>query len=108
MINVAFNVRELLALYDSGTETIREKIAIALERIISPESCVILESSSPDSHQKIPAIKIVRSYTHIGLKDAKDWVEGLTVTKFWIPSQEAEQMKRELDNLGYRCRIENK
>jgi large subunit ribosomal protein L7/L12 len=60
---------------------------------------VILESF--DSGKKIQVIKVVRSVTNLGLKEAKDLVEGAPKpVKEGVPKEEAEKIKNELEESG--------
>ncbi len=60
---------------------------------------VILEESPAD--KKIAVIKIVREVTGLGLKDAKDLVEGAPKTiKDSAPKAEAEEIKTRLTETG--------
>lgn len=50
---------------------------------------------------KVSVIKTVRSITGLGLKEAKDAVEGVpTVLKEGVPKAEAEEMKKQLLEAG--------
>ncbi len=51
--------------------------------------------------KKIQVIKVVRSATSLGLKEAKDLVEGAPKTvKENLPKEEAEKLKKELEEQG--------
>ena len=51
--------------------------------------------------QKIPCIKIVREITGLGLKEAKDMVDGAPkVIKEGVKKDEAEEMKKKLEEVG--------
>ena len=51
--------------------------------------------------QKIQVIKVVRAVTGLGLKEAKDLVEGAPKpVKEGIPKQEAEDIKAKLEEVG--------
>jgi large subunit ribosomal protein L7/L12 len=51
--------------------------------------------------QKINVIKVVRAATGLGLKEAKDLVDGAPKSiKEGIPKEEAEKMKKELEEAG--------
>jgi large subunit ribosomal protein L7/L12 len=51
--------------------------------------------------QKINVIKVVRAATGLGLKEAKDLVEGAPKTmKEALPKAEAEKLKKELEDAG--------
>ena len=50
---------------------------------------------------KINVIKVVRSATSLGLKEAKDLVDGAPkVVKEQLPKAEAEKLKKELEDAG--------
>jgi large subunit ribosomal protein L7/L12 len=51
--------------------------------------------------QKINVIKVVRAATGLGLKEAKDLVDGAPKSiKEGIPKEEAEKLKKELEEAG--------
>jgi len=59
---------------------------------------VILKSGGD---KKIQVIKVVRQATNLGLKEAKDLVDGAPKTvKEGLPKAEAEQLKKELEESG--------
>ncbi len=59
---------------------------------------VVLESFGAN---KIAVIKVVRAATGLGLKEAKDLVEGAPKTiKDGLPKAEAEKLKKELEDSG--------
>jgi len=50
---------------------------------------------------KVAVIKAVRTITALGLKEAKDMVEGVPATvKEGIPKDEAEEVKKQLEEAG--------
>lgn len=50
---------------------------------------------------KVAVIKVVRAITSLGLKEAKDLVEGAPVNiKEGIPKDEAEDLKKQLEEAG--------
>ncbi len=50
---------------------------------------------------KVSVIKAVRTITALGLKEAKDMVEGVPATvKEGIPKDEAEEVKKQLEEAG--------
>jgi len=56
-------------------------------------------SATGDS--KINVIKAVRSITGLGLKEAKDMVDGVpTVIKEGVAKEEAEEMKKQIEDAG--------
>ena len=51
--------------------------------------------------QKVPVIKVVRALTGMGLKEAKDLVEGVPSTiKEAVTKDEAEEVKKQLEEAG--------
>lgn len=51
--------------------------------------------------KKINVIKVVRQITNLGLKEAKDLVEGVPSTvKEGLPKAEAEEIKKQLEEAG--------
>ena len=51
--------------------------------------------------KKIQVIKVVRSLTSLGLKEAKDLVEGAPKpVKEGVPKKEAEDIKKQLEEVG--------
>ena len=59
---------------------------------------VVLKSAGD---KKIQVIKVVRAATGLGLKEAKDLVEGAPKTvKENLPKEEAEKLKKELEEQG--------
>jgi large subunit ribosomal protein L7/L12 len=51
--------------------------------------------------QKVPVIKVVREITGLGLKEAKDLVEGApAAVKEGVPKDEAEEIKKKLEEAG--------
>ena len=50
---------------------------------------------------KVSVIKAVRTITGLGLKEAKDMVEGIPATvKEGVPKDEAEEVKKQLEEAG--------
>jgi large subunit ribosomal protein L7/L12 len=59
---------------------------------------VVLESFGD---KKIGVIKVVRTITSLGLKEAKDLVEGVpSKVKEGVSKEEAEKIKKELEEAG--------
>lgn len=56
--------------------------------------------------QKINVIKVVRANTGLGLKEAKDLVDGAPkAVKESIPKEEAEKLKKELEDAGAKVEL---
>ncbi len=65
---------------------------------------VILEGF--DAAKKIGIIKVVRAATGLGLKEAKDAVEGApTKVKEGISKEDAEKLKKELEEAGAKVSV---
>jgi len=59
-----------------------------------------------DAAKKIGVIKVVRALTGLGLKEAKDLVEGAPKdVKTGIPKEDAEKIKKELEEAGGTVKI---
>jgi large subunit ribosomal protein L7/L12 len=55
---------------------------------------------------KVAVIKVVRAVTGLGLKEAKDLVEGApSVVKEGVPKPEAEAIKKQLEEAGAKAEI---
>jgi large subunit ribosomal protein L7/L12 len=55
---------------------------------------------------KVAVIKVVRSVTGLGLKEAKDLVEGVpSAVKEGIPKAEAEDIKKQLEEAGAKADV---
>jgi large subunit ribosomal protein L7/L12 len=51
--------------------------------------------------QKIPVIKVIRSATGLGLKEAKDIADGApSMVKEGVPAEDAQKIKAELEEAG--------
>ena len=60
---------------------------------------VVLKAASPD--KKIAVIKVVRELTGLGLKEAKDLVEGAPkAVKEGVSKEQAEEIKKKLEENG--------
>jgi large subunit ribosomal protein L7/L12 len=56
--------------------------------------------------KKVEVIKVVRALTGLGLKEAKDAVEGVPSTiKEGIPKAEAEEIRKKLEDAGAKVEI---
>jgi len=55
---------------------------------------------------KVPVIKVVRTITGLGLKEAKDLVEGAPgPVKEGVPKDEAEEIKKQLEEAGAQVEV---
>jgi large subunit ribosomal protein L7/L12 len=72
--------------------------AAAEEKVEQTAFDVVLKAGGD---KKIQVIKVVRAHTNLGLKEAKDLVDGAPKTvKEGIPKDEAEKVKKELEDAG--------
>ena len=68
------------------------------------EFTVILKEYPAD--KKVTVIKVVREFTGLGLKEAKDLVEAVPGTvKDAVPKADAETMKKKLEDAGAKVEI---
>jgi large subunit ribosomal protein L7/L12 len=74
--------------------------AAPVEKAEQTEFTVILDAVA-DSTKKISVIKVVRELTSLGLKEAKELVDGAPKpVKENIPKADAEAMKKKLEDAG--------
>ncbi|MCS7281599.1 MAG: 50S ribosomal protein L7/L12 [Desulfobacterota bacterium] len=60
-----------------------------------------------DQDKKIQVIKVVRAITNLGLKEAKDLVEGVPKpVKEGVSKEEAEKIKKQLEEVSGKVKIE--
>jgi large subunit ribosomal protein L7/L12 len=60
-----------------------------------------------EAEKKIQVIKVVRAITSLGLKEAKDLVEGVPKTvKEAVSKQEAENIKKQLEEVSGQVKVE--
>lgn len=60
-----------------------------------------------DADKKIQVIKVVRAITNLGLKEAKDLVEGVPKpVKEGVSKEEAEKIKKQLEEVSGKVKIE--
>jgi len=68
------------------------------------DACDVILAASGDN--KVAVIKAVRAVTTLGLKEAKDLVEGAPQTvKEAVPKADAEKMKKELEAAGAKVEL---
>ncbi len=82
-------------------------VAVAAAGGAAPEAAAAEEKTEFDvvmtsfGGNKVAVIKVVRAVTGLGLKEAKDLVEGAPSTvKEGVPSAEAEDIKKQLEEAG--------
>jgi len=60
-----------------------------------------------EADKKIQVIKVVRAITNLGLKEAKDLVEGVPKpVKEGVNKQEAESIKKQLEEVSAQVKVE--
>jgi large subunit ribosomal protein L7/L12 len=60
-----------------------------------------------EAEKKIQVIKVVRAITNLGLKEAKDLVEGVPKpVKEGVSKEEAEKIKKQLEEVSGKVKIE--
>ncbi len=60
-----------------------------------------------EADKKIQVIKVVRAITNLGLKEAKDLVEGVPKpVKEGVTKQEAESIKKQLEEVSAQVKVE--
>jgi large subunit ribosomal protein L7/L12 len=60
-----------------------------------------------EADKKIQVIKVVRAITSLGLKEAKDLVEGVPKSvKEGVSKQEAESIKKQLEEVSAKVKVE--
>ena len=78
----------------------KEKTATSVSRSRSPSP------SSASPNEKIKVIKAIREITGLGLKEAKEMVDGAPGTvKEAVAKEEAENMKKTLEEVGAKVEL---
>lgn len=91
-IEVKFDVKAAAAVAVAAAPA-----AAAAAAEVQTEFSVVLKDAGP---KKIQVIKVVREITGLGLKEAKDLVEGAPkVVKEGIPKEEAEALKKKIEEV---------
>lgn len=104
MLEISELVKEIEKKFDVKAAT---QVAVAAQAPVANEAPkeeektefnVILKEVGP---QKINVIKVVRAVTNLGLKEAKDLVDGAPSTvKEGISKEDAESLKKQLEEAG--------
>jgi len=80
--------------------------AAAAEPVAAKTEFTVVLAGLADPGKKIGVIKVVRELTSLGLKEAKDVVEGAPKpVKENIPKEEAESIKKKLEEAGAKVEI---
>ena len=103
------SVMDVVALVEAMEEKFNVSAAAAVSVVAGPAASAAeaVEQTEFDvvmtsfGENKVGVIKVVREITGLGLKEAKDLVEGLPATvKTSIPKAEAEEVKKRLVEAG--------
>lgn len=104
MLEISDLIKEIEKKFDVKAAT---QVAVAAQAPVANEAPkeeektefnVILKEVGP---QKINVIKVVRAVTNLGLKEAKDLVDGAPSTvKEGISKEDAESLKKQLEEAG--------
>jgi len=117
MIKVELSVREALNLVSNGCHLdMYEKIVCALEVALGVnQKRRVTITDGMDTNNRIPCIKAVRQHTGWGLKESKDWTDGMVgrydesghwrdggkaISLTLSTPEKAEQLLRDLTSLG--------
>ena len=80
--------------------------AAAAEAVEEPTEFKLILLGLADDTKKVSVIKEVRAMTGLGLKEAKDLVEGAPKTvKEGLPKAEVEELKKKLEGAGAKVEI---
>jgi len=78
MINLQLSVREAMELSFYAREDIRERITQAFEMVLGVnQRRMVTITKGMDLDNRISCIRAVRQHTGWGLKEAKDWTDGM-------------------------------
>ena len=102
-LEVVHGIRPAAAAVAAGPAVAAPGAAPAEPAAVQTEFDVVLEAIGAN---KINVIKIVRAATDLGLKEAKDLVEGAPKTlKEGVSKAEAEDMKKKLEEAGAKVEL---
>ncbi|MDD5766142.1 MAG: 50S ribosomal protein L7/L12 [Candidatus Marinimicrobia bacterium] len=109
MLEISELIKEIEKKFDVKAAAPVAAVAVAAEAAEAPkaeeqtEFDVVLKEIGA---QKINVIKVVRAVTNLGLKEAKDLVDGAPSTvKEGISKEEAESLKKQLEEAGAKVEI---
>jgi large subunit ribosomal protein L7/L12 len=103
------SVIEVVDLIEAMEEKFNVSAASAVAAVAAPAASAAAEEEKTEfdvvmtsfGANKVSVIKVVRSLTGLGLKEAKDLVEGAPSTvKEGLPKADAEDMKKQLEEAG--------
>jgi large subunit ribosomal protein L7/L12 len=78
--------------------------AVAAAPVVEKDTFDVVLVSACD--KKIPVIKVVREITSLGLKEAKDLVEGAPkAIREGLPKKDAEDLKKKLEEAGAKVEL---
>jgi large subunit ribosomal protein L7/L12 len=102
------SVMEIVELIEAMEKKFNVTAAVAVAAPIAAGPAAVVEEKTEFTvtmtsfgANKVGVIKVIRSITGLGLKEAKDLVEGVpAVVKDGIPKQEASDLKKQLEEAG--------
>jgi large subunit ribosomal protein L7/L12 len=107
------SVMEIVELIEAMEEKFNVSAAPAAVAVAAPTAAAAVEEQTEFNvilasfgENKVGVIKVIRSITGLGLKEAKDLVEGAPSTvKEGVSKDEAEKIKKELEEAGAKVEI---
>ncbi|HUY03964.1 50S ribosomal protein L7/L12 [mine drainage metagenome] len=109
----SMTVLDLSALIKEMEEKFGVSAAAAAVAVAAPVAAAAVEEKTEFTvmllaagEKKVEAIKVVRAATGLGLKEAKDLVDGAPkAVKEGIPKADAEALKKQLEDVGAKVEI---
>jgi large subunit ribosomal protein L7/L12 len=98
-----------------GVQAAMPMMAAAAPGAAAPAAAEVVEEQTEfnviltayEAEKKIQVIKVVRAITSLGLKEAKDLVEGVPkAVKEGVSKQEAESIKKQLEEVSAKVKVE--
>jgi hypothetical protein len=121
MIDIKVTVAEAIAIANTASNDLHDRIVTAFEIALGVnQKRRVTITKGMDTTNRIPCIKTVRQHTGWGLKEAKDWTDGMVgrydESGFWRGGgntisltaktpEAAEQLLRDLTSLGCECHL---
>ncbi|MBA2649128.1 MAG: 50S ribosomal protein L7/L12 [Legionella sp.] len=107
------SVMEIVELIEAMEEKFNVSAAAASVAVAAPAAAAAVEEQtefnvilSSYGENKVGVIKVIRTLTGLGLKEAKDLVEGAPSTvKEGVSKAEAESIKKDLEEAGAKVEI---
>nr|QCI06968.1 ribosomal protein L12 [Halydictyon mirabile] len=109
LLEAAELVKQIEQTFDVDTSTVSNSSMVMLpnssealtENAVEEKTEFDISLEEVPSTQKIPILKVVRSITSLGLKEAKELVESTPkIIKESVSKEEAEEIKNQLEEAG--------